>query len=136
MKLKGIELKGTYKVEFNGTYFEVYDKNGNRIYYEDSDGKWSKREYDERDNQTYYEDNYGYWYESEYDKIGNQIYFEDSGGVWVRSEYDERGNQIYYEDSFGYIVDNRVKELTIKEIEKLLGYKIKIKGEKKKCIIH
>ena len=131
MKLKGIELNGTYKVEFNDAYFEVYDDKGNRIYYEDSDGKWSKREYDERDNQTYYEDNYGYWYESEYDKIGNQIYFEDSGGVWVRSEYDERGNQIYYEESSGYTVDKRVKELTVKEIESLLGCEIKIIGEKK-----
>lgn len=30
--------------------------------------------------------------------------------------------------SEGYIIDNRPKELTIEEIEELLGYKIKIKG--------
>ena len=89
MKLKGIELKGTYKVEFNDAYFEVYDDKDNRIYYEDSGGHWSKNEYDERDN------------------------------------------LIYFEDSDGYIIDIRVKELTVEEIEKLLGYKIKIKGEKK-----
>ena len=62
MKLKGIELKGTYKVEFNDVYFEVYDDKDNRIYYEDSDGGWAKNEYDERDNLIYYEDNYGYWF--------------------------------------------------------------------------
>jgi len=89
MKLKGIELNGTYKVKFSDAYFEVYDNKGNRIYYEDSDGYWTKNEYDERDN------------------------------------------LIYYEDSAGNIVDNRVKELTVDDIEKLLGYKIKVKGESK-----
>ena len=89
MKLKGIELKGTYRVEFYDRRFEVYDDKGNEIYFEDSDGYWSKSEYDKKDN---------------------LIYFEDSGGG---------------------IIDNRVKELTVEEIEKLLGYKIKIIGEKK-----
>ncbi len=42
---------------------------------------------------------------------------------------DEKGNLIYYENNNGIIIDKRVKELTIEEIEKLLGYKIKIKGE-------
>jgi len=68
MKLKGIELKGTYKVICYATWFEVYN---------------------------------------------------------------EKGNMIYYENSNGKIIDERVKELTIEEIEKLLGYKIKIKGETK-----
>ena len=45
--------------------------------------------------------------------------------------YDEKGNEIYRENSKGKIIDERVKELTIEEIEKLLGYKIKIKGERK-----
>ena len=89
MKLKGIELKGTYKVAFSCAWFEVYDDKGNRIYYENSDGKWFKK------------------------------------------EYDEKGDEIYYEDSDGEFMDNRVKELTVSDIEKLLGYKIKIKGEKK-----
>ena len=110
MKLKGIELHGTYKVKFSDAYFEVYDNKGNRIYYEDSDGKWSKREYDERNNQTYY---------------------EDSDGKWSKIKYDKNGNEVYFEDSYGYIVDNRVKELTVDDIEKLLGYKIKVKGESK-----
>ncbi len=66
-----------------------------------------------------------------YDEKGNQIYCEDSNGYWSKREYDEKGNVIYFENSNGEIIDERVKELTIEEIEKLLGYKIKIKGERK-----
>ena len=87
MKLKGIELKGTYKVKFYDDYFEIYNDKGEPFYY------------------------------------------EDSGGYLSVKEYDEKNNQLYYEDSGGEVLDERVKELTIKEIEKLLGYKIKIKGE-------
>ena len=89
MKLKGIELNGTYKVIYYATCFEVYDEKGNAIYY------------------------------------------ENSNGFWVKREYDEKGNEIYYENSKGKIISKREKELTIEEIEKLLGYKIKIKGERK-----
>ena len=110
MKLKGIELKGTYEVEFDATWFEVYDENDNLIYFENSDGYWFKKEYDEK---------------------GNMIYYENSEGSWFKKEYDERSNVIYYGNSDGEFVDNRVKELTVEEIEKLLGYKIKIKGENK-----
>ncbi len=67
------------------------------------------------------------------------VYFDAGYAI-----YDEKGRQIYYEDSDGEIFDKRVKELTIekllgykikvkeltiKQIEKLLGYKIKVKGE-------
>lgn len=110
MKLKGIELKGTYKVNFYDMYFEVYNERNNPIYIGHSNGSWSKSEYDEK---------------------GNKIYREYSDGYWVKSEYNEKGNQIYFENSNGEIVDKRIKELTIKGIEKLLGYKIKIKGERK-----
>ena len=43
----------------------------------------------------------------------------------------KKGNETYFESSNSKIIDKRVKELTIEEIEKLLGYKIKIKGERK-----
>ena len=89
MKLKGIELNGTYKVVYDTTSFMVYNEKGNRTYYENSNGFWEK---------------------------------------W---EYNEKGNVIYHENSDGEIIDERVKELTIEEIEKLLGYRIKIKGERK-----
>ena len=68
--------------------------------------------YDGKGNAIYCEDSDGYWEKS---------YFENSNGYWERS---------YFENSNGKIIDKRVKELTIEEVEKLLGYKIKIKGER------
>ncbi len=81
--LKGIELKGTYKVTFRDLYVEVYDENDNLIYYEDSKGYWSKSKYDERDNRIYYEDSKGYWSRREHDERGKIIYFEDSEGNFL-----------------------------------------------------
>ena len=84
MKLKGIELIGTYKVRYCTSYFEVYNEKGNVIYFEDSDGYWSKNEYNEK---------------------GNEIYYENSDGYWAKWEYDEKGKRIYYENSDGIVID-------------------------------
>lgn len=89
MKLKGIELNGTYKLKCDATRFGVYDEKGKLIYYEVSDGYWSK---------------------SEYDKKGNTISYENSKGFWAKWEYDEKGDEIYHENSNGGIIDKRVKE--------------------------
>ena len=85
----------------------VYDSNGNNIYYEYSDGYWSKREYDINGNKIYYEYSDGYWSKREYDNQGNRIYTEHSDGSWVKQEYDINSVLIYYEDSDGVIEDNR-----------------------------
>ena len=87
--------------------------------------------YDEKGNEIYRENSNGFWVKWEYDEKGKQIYVENRNGYWVKSEYDEKGNRIYFENRYGKILDEREKELTIEEIEKLLGYKIKIKGERK-----
>jgi hypothetical protein len=80
---------------------EIKDENGNRTYYEDSDGYWSRHEYDENGKQTYYEDRYGYWERCEYGKKGNKTYSENSNGLWWRYEYDENGNLTYFENCYG-----------------------------------
>ena len=85
----------------------VYNTDGKKIYYESSNGFWTKREYDTNDNQIYVEDSTGFWYKEEYDSNGNEIYYEDSNGHWVKSEYDEQGKIIYQEDSDGHIDDYR-----------------------------
>ena len=85
----------------------IYDDNGNNIYYEDPDGEWEKREYDDKGNRAYIEDSDGFWEKSEYDKYGNQITFEYSDDRWVKYEYDDNGSWVYYEDSYGNIKDNR-----------------------------
>jgi len=83
--------------------FEIKDKNGKLIYYENSDG---------------------YWLKSEYDDEGNEIRRENSNGFWSKSEYDDQGKGIRYEDSDGKIIDKRSKqmiELTLQDIAKLKG---------------
>ena len=87
---------------------EIYDEDGNIIYYENSEGYWRKYEYDENGRyRIYYEDSYGNQSKSEYDDNRNNIYFEDSNGYWEKREYDENGNMIYSEYSNGQIIDNR-----------------------------
>jgi len=65
------------------------------------------RIYDENGNKIYYESSNGFWYRKEFDENGDVIYFENSYGFWKKWEYDNRGNRIYYEDCTGYIEDER-----------------------------
>ena len=113
--------------------FEIKDKNGNRIYFENSTGYWVKYEYDQNGKHIYFEDSNGSWCKYEYDQNGNQIYFEDSNGSWCKYEYDQNGNQIYFEDSDGYIEDNRplVVELTLDEIAEKLNIDVNLLKIKK-----
>ncbi len=93
--------------------FEIKDKNGHTLYYENSDGDWSRYEYD---------------------KFGNEVYFENSNGVWSKSEYkmlDSYANCVYHETSRGIVVDNRkwpfskaIVEVSLEEIAKQLGIKV------------
>jgi len=85
--------------------FEIKDKNGNPIYFENSDGYWSKREYD---------------------SSGKLIYWEDSNGYWAKSEFDSNGNEIYLENSNGVVIDNRPKSCEGKIVE-IDGKKYKLK---------
>ncbi len=87
--------------------YNVYDQNGNEIYYEYSTGFWEKREYNTNDNLIYRENSTGYWRKIEYDNNGNLIYYETSNGDWYKYKYDTNGNEIYYEDSDGEIIDRR-----------------------------
>lgn len=76
--------------------FEINDKNGNKIYFEDSFGYWCKRELDSN---------------------GKEMYYEDSYGFWEKCEYDSNGNVTYYENSNGGIQDNRPKSCEGKVVE-------------------
>jgi hypothetical protein len=89
--------------------FEIKDKNNNLIYWENSNGCWSKREFDLNKN---------------------LIYWKKSDGYWSKREYDLNNNQIYYENSIGIITDNRPKitpEYTIEELIAKVGFEFKIK---------
>jgi len=91
--------------------FEIKDKNGNQIYYENSTG----------------------YLKTQYDQNGLPIYYEDSYGFWSKREYDQKGKEIYHEDSNGYIVDNRPKvvELTLDEIAAKLNIDVNLLKIKK-----
>jgi hypothetical protein len=65
---------------------------------------------DKQGNVLYFENSEGYWGKYEYDSDGNVIYCEDSRGFWWKREYDSVGNVIYCEDSNGVIIDNRLKK--------------------------
>ena len=101
--MKTIAQQIKWDFEANGD-LEILDKNGNNIYFEDSDGFWAKREYDSQ---------------------GNQTYWENSDGYWVKREYNSQGNQIYYENSDGDIIDNRPKPCENKVVE-IDGVKYKL----------
>jgi hypothetical protein len=85
--------------------FIINDKDGNAIYWETSDGYWSKRERDAH---------------------GNEIYWENSNGLWSKREYDAHGNVIRYENSDGTVIDNRPKqvEVTLQQIADKMGIKV------------
>lgn len=56
---------------------------------------------DANGNRTYYEGSNGLWHRYEYDAKGYETYFENSAGCWQRWEYDDNGYRTYYEDSDG-----------------------------------
>jgi hypothetical protein len=110
--------------------FEIKDKNNNLIYWENSNGCWSKREFDLNKNLIYWENSNGCWSKREFDLNKNLIYWKKSDGYWSKREYDLNNNQIYYENSIGIITDNRPKitpEYTIEELIAKVGFEFKIK---------
>tara|TARA_R110000868_G_scaffold281159_3_gene541530 strand:- start:1846 stop:2229 length:384 start_codon:yes stop_codon:yes gene_type:complete len=106
--------------------FEINDKNGNQIYYENSKGYWCKREHDANGNEIYCESSDGLWWKRERDESGNLIRYEDSDGYWHKSQLDAQGNEIYFENSNGYIRDKRPKivEVTLEDIASKLGISV------------
>jgi len=95
---------------FDDGDFQLFDKNNNEIYFEDSKGFWAKYEYDKNNNNIYYEDFEGFWVKYEFDKNNNRIYVKHSDGFWSKSEYKD-GIRIYYENSKGYVINLRPKEI-------------------------
>ena len=123
--MKTIAQQINWDFKTNGN-LEVENKNGKRIYWENSDGYWEKWEYDWQGNEIYFESSDGVWIKKEWNSQGKRIYYESSSGFWVKREYDSRGNEIYFEDSKGIIRDNRPKSCEDKVVE--------IEGEKYKLV--
>ncbi|MDB4343547.1 hypothetical protein OAA15_00840, partial [bacterium] len=83
-----------------------YDSNGKEIYFENSNGYWSKRNYDSG---------------------GREIYYEHSDGHWEKTEYDSNGKEIYYADSNGEIIDDRPKISCEGKVVEIDGKKYQLK---------
>ena len=98
--------------------FEIHDKNGNKIYYEESDGYWYKNQFDVNGNEIYFENSDVDWIKRELDSNGKEIYYEDSTGYWCK-------NEGYSENSKGTIKDNRPKPSESKIIEQLKEQRVK-----------
>ena len=98
--------------------FEIKDEQGKIIYFEDSEGYWTKREYDDKGNKTRFENSNGFWWKQEYDANGKETLFENSCGFWIKQEFDAEGNEIFYLNSNGKMRNNRPKqvEFTLAEI--------------------
>ena len=86
--------------------FSIKDKNGNLLYFEDSDGLWLKNEFDSK---------------------GNVIYSKHSNGYSVKREFDSNGNETYFENSEGMIIDNRPKITCEGKIVEIDGKKYQLK---------
>jgi len=106
--------------------FEIKDSDGNRIYFEWSDGVWSKYERNGR-KVIRYENSKGYWEKREW-VDGKVIRYEDSKGFWVKREY-AGGEMIYWEDSNGIIMDNRPKTDVQKAIDLLTKEGLIVNGQ-------
>lgn len=86
---------------FNEEY--TYDKNGNELTYKSSNGFYTKKTYNENGKLLTYKDS-----------MGNKI------------AYDGNGNELTYIVKGEMINDYRPKEMNIEQIEKELGYKVKL----------
>ena len=102
--IKEKKLVNTVKKEYP---IIKYDSNNNNIYYENSNGSWTKSEYDSNNNKTYYENSNGSWYKSEYDSKGNETYSEDSNGDWTKYEGN---NNLEFKDGKYYLNGQETKE--------------------------
>jgi hypothetical protein len=121
---KTIAQQIKWNFETNGTLV-IRNKNGSYIYFENSDGFWTKRKYDSQGNEIYWENSNGYWVKWKYDSQRKPIYCEDSYRYWSKWEYDSKGKEIYFENSNGIIIDNHPKSCEDKEIE-IDGVKYKL----------
>ena len=73
-----MNLAEKFNHDFEKGDFSLYDSNGNRIYWEISEGFWWKSEYDSNGKEIYYVDSDGYWFKEEFDSNGSSIYYEES----------------------------------------------------------
>lgn len=81
---------------FDDGDFELFDENGNNIYWENSEGYWIVQKFDDLNNKLLYKDSDGHYTKFVYDENGNIVYFEDPD-FGAKGTYDEKNILISYE---------------------------------------
>ena len=85
---------------------------------------------DKDGNKIYWEDSIGYWVKYKYNSNGKEIYWKNSSGFWAKWESDSNGDLIYYETSNGAVVDNRPKPSCEGKVIEIDGKKYQLKEVK------
>ena len=122
----------------------IYDAWGNLLTFKGADGHWHECTYNANGRILTRKDSYGNWYERTFDANGYESSYKCSDGHWSECTRDADGKELTYKDSydtykikgksvtkeqFEAFVNPTAKELTIAEIEKILGYPVKIVKE-------
>ena len=123
------------------------DADGNMLTWKNSDGDWEEYVHDAKGNVLTRKDSNGDWEEYVHDAKGNVLTCKDSNGFWCEYTRDADGNELTYKSSYGqyqikdklvtreefeaFVNSPKTKELTIAEIEALLGHQVKIVGGNK-----
>jgi hypothetical protein len=79
----------------------IKDKNGNEIYYQNSDGYYYERTYSNTHCPLTYKNSNGDWTETTYDEDDNVLTYKKSDGFWAESTYGDDANELTYKDSDG-----------------------------------
>ena len=153
MVVKRKTLGEFFNHDFEKGCFRLYDSEGREVYYENSNEYWYRYEHNSEGRVTYYENSNGYWYRYDHDSEGRVTYYENSDKNWYRYDHDSEGREVYYENSdknwYSYEYDSagratyyensygvtggvsrEVVEMTMEEVEKLAGKKVKIVNNK------
>ena len=94
--------------------FNIKDKNGNLLYFEDSDGLWLKNEFDSKGNVTYSKHSNGYSVKRKFDSNGNEIYFENSEGMIIQGMITDNRPNFTWESK---VVEIDGKKYQLKEVK-------------------
>ena len=79
----------------------TYDKDGNQLTYDDSEGESWTATYDENGNQLTHEYSDGYSWEATYDEKGNQLTYKHADGYSCESTFDNEGHMVMFKNSDG-----------------------------------
>jgi YD repeat-containing protein len=129
----------------------IYNVKGKLLLFMNSDGTWEENTYDANGRPLAQRKSNGKWKEYIRDSKGRLLRVNHANGAWLEYTYDAKGKHLTTRSSDGHChihirgrgqvspeefnnfinLTNPVKEYTHRQIEKLLGYKIKITNKER-----